>query len=245
MSDFGDRPFVAGALTGIRSFRPVGERLVAPVQGMPVWQPGENVAECLLMAEHRAGSLGCRCGFYAYFELGYNPHHRPSNVLGLIEGYGVATVGARGFRCEKARIVALIAPDVPDFDLGFVFANYPGVALFNSVEEAVAKFPLTVPEGTPDIPPPTGPAGAWVTVIPNAANFMRQMKTVIEAANIAVAQVGTEFAKLAEALRAGQLVIHDETHQFRDETPMARALRLRRTRNTGPQDRRRLDGVRR
>lgn len=250
MSDFADRPFVAGTLTGIRAFKPQDGWLRAPVNRTSVWRPGENVAECVPQPfsafnrddPHQVAGMGCRCGFYAYFHAGYNPHQRPGDVLGLIQGYGVVTVGTRGFRCEKARIVALIAPDVPNFDLGFVFANYPGVALFNSVEEAVAEFPLTVPEGTPDVPPLTGTLTAWINFTVNTAGFAQQMKTVMESINAVAAKQAIEFAKLGERLRA---VVHDETHQFRDEEPMERALRLRRTRNTGPEDPYRLTGRRR
>lgn len=135
-TDFNDRPFLAGTLTGIRSFNVDGlGRLSAVTRGF-AWQPGENEATCLIdpfsrMVQtisgafqvptavihygngdsekaHRAGQKGCSCGFYAYFDLGHNPHHQKGNVLGLIEGYGLMTVGDRGFRCEKARLVALV-----------------------------------------------------------------------------------------------------------------------------------------
>ena len=46
----------------------------------------------------------CECGFWAYDEAGFKAHGR---VVGVIEGYGKTTVGTKGFRCEKARIVAL------------------------------------------------------------------------------------------------------------------------------------------
>lgn len=283
MSDFSDRPFVAGSLVGIRSFKPVGDVLTAPVQRTMVWGGGENVAQCVPAGGfvafggggggsyvtntapitlygggggrsggssvvnvvvggtatgepgHRPGSLGCRCGFYAYFNLGYNPHHSPRNVLGLIEGYGVVTVGNRGFRCEKARIVALIAPDIPDPHFARVFANYPDVPVFNSVEAAVAEFPLTVPEGTPEAPPPEDQLTAVFNVMVNSTAFVQSMKTVMESVNAAAATQSTAMAKLADAL-CGFRKVHDQT---RPETPdelRERALQLRRTRNTGPVD---------
>lgn len=243
MSEFSDRPFVAGSLIGIRAFKPVGDRLVAPVQGTWLWRPGENVAACLPALswplastptqDHRAGSMGCRCGFYAYFQAGYNPHTRPGDIFGLIEGYGVVTVGTRGFRCEKARIVALIAPDVPDFDLGFVFANYPDVPVFPSVDAAVAEFPLTVPEGTP--PPPTHstaiPMGIVVNVSLSANAFFQSMKKVMEELNAVSTQTGKGMAKLAEALREPLI-----PSRIPPTDQRARALQLRRNRNTGPVD---------
>ncbi len=50
----------------------------------------------------------CECGFWAYDELGFTSHGR---VTGIIEGYGRTTIGTKGFRCEKARIVALCRED--------------------------------------------------------------------------------------------------------------------------------------
>jgi hypothetical protein len=46
----------------------------------------------------------CDCGFWAYDEAGFASH---GSVVGVIEGYGKTTVGTKGFRSEKARIVAL------------------------------------------------------------------------------------------------------------------------------------------
>lgn len=44
------------------------------------------------------------CGFWAYDEHHFQEH---GDVIGVIEGYGKTTIGTKGFRCEKARIVAL------------------------------------------------------------------------------------------------------------------------------------------
>lgn len=63
-------------------------------------------------APHEVASKECHCGYYAYFDEGGNPHHNEGNVLGLIEGYGVTTVGSRGFRSAKAKLVALIGEPV-------------------------------------------------------------------------------------------------------------------------------------
>lgn len=49
-------------------------------------------------------SPSCDCGFWAYDEHTFKDH---GPVVGVIEGYGRTTIGTRGFRCEKARIVAL------------------------------------------------------------------------------------------------------------------------------------------
>lgn len=57
---------------------------------------------------HRVGQMGCTCGYYAYMDGKSNPHDSPDNVLAIIEGYGLVTVGNRGFRAEKARLVAMV-----------------------------------------------------------------------------------------------------------------------------------------
>jgi hypothetical protein len=145
MSDFSDRPFMAGSLVGLRAFDvdSLG-RLVGPQYG-GIFKPGENVGQCLrgslqgfsvmqwqldsqmarltgrpapprpeprirpMDPQHQVGSQGCGCGFYAYFD-GTNTYARAKRVAGIIEGYGVCTVGTRGFRSEKARLVALVLP---------------------------------------------------------------------------------------------------------------------------------------
>jgi hypothetical protein len=54
--------------------------------------------------ETHSFDASCECGFWAYDEYGFKPH---GDVVGIIEGYGKTTIGTKGFRCEKARIVAL------------------------------------------------------------------------------------------------------------------------------------------
>jgi hypothetical protein len=162
VSDFSDRPFVAGSVIGLRAFS-VDKygRLVGPSQ-KTVFMPGDNEAECrasksLLSGiptdatvtmsqswtglpsaiqvevegkscyfndvndvakayppkrlEHATGALSCGCGFYAYFD-GRNDYllSGAGSVAALIEGFGVTSVGDRGFRSSKARLVALITP---------------------------------------------------------------------------------------------------------------------------------------
>ena len=46
MSDFSDRPFVAGNLTGVRSFRIDSLGRLTGVHFREVWRPGENTATC-------------------------------------------------------------------------------------------------------------------------------------------------------------------------------------------------------
>lgn len=64
---------------------------------------------------HRVGSKDCQCGFYAFFtpdHSGRNHGYGEGQITGIIEGTGVATVGNKGFRSEKGRIVALVLPEL-------------------------------------------------------------------------------------------------------------------------------------
>lgn len=248
MNQFADRPFVAGSLIGIRSFRIYGSTtgiLVSPQRATArAWTCGENIAECRpLMShslvqefgeqplrEHQVASMGCQCGFYAYFDRGSNPYHSVLNVLGLIEGYGVATVGSRGFRCEKARIVALIGQPEQ-------FKRYPGIPVFPDVDSAVTEFPLTVPEGTPVTPSPDDLSSAIRNLTVQMQPFVDAMKKAAEALSKLDTRLLQQFQTAATS--------HGWVEEGPVEDPQARALRLRQTRNTGPDDKRGIDGIRR
>lgn len=168
MSDFNDRPFVAGSLIGLRSFAVDSLGRLTGVTHREVFKPGENVGVCqkpdapygfdptgamlrpgraramyhyafditatapgvaqiparkVEKPEHKVGKLDCTCGFHAYFD-GTNTYDGEGRLTGIVEGYGTVTVGTRGYRAEKARLVALVIPepvteevedDVPDF----------------------------------------------------------------------------------------------------------------------------------
>jgi len=167
--EFGQLPMVLGPLIGLRAFRMTEDGLTGVHKQVP-WGPGENVAECLATASdyaawdgycygsyaaaiadwkphvERAPFMHCSCGWYAYVD-GSNTYLTTSRVAGLIEGYGHLVVGSRGFRAEKARIVALIQPGEMTYDEEFewrsVCAAYPDAVTFTSVDEALARFPLT------------------------------------------------------------------------------------------------------
>jgi hypothetical protein len=191
MSDFSDRPFVAGSLIGLRAFAidSLG-RLLGPTYRQ-VFKPGENEAECRkpegslyanmmvtynrLMASpmalgafpapatvtfneprlseaavekpkpaHALAGVSCQCGFYAYFDGG-NDYGGRSRVTAVIEGYGVCTVGTRGFRASKAKLLALVEPKrgVNPVLAGHLHRNYPEVPFYGRKRDALADFPLS------------------------------------------------------------------------------------------------------
>lgn len=230
MSDFSDRPFVAGVLTGLRAFRVDTLGRLTGVTYKDVWTPGENAAQChkkdeteamyggymtspspvpgcgcrdctnmsaavnahsitsmfapvaakvaaAVKAEHTLASLNCQCGFYAYFDGGNDylrddfsamsyagmfltrTEDKAARVGAIVNAWGKATVGSRGFRAEKAEIVALIVPSgtAARHEVAFTKArrNYPDVQVFDTEKDAVRAFPLTdaapyTPETDPD-----------------------------------------------------------------------------------------------
>lgn len=205
MSEFSDRPFVAGSLRGVRAFDVDALGRLVGVAHKQVWRPGENAAECrketatrgrypiwstlpwltslryeMVPADankpvslvhagreaaklarersnHRPGSLSCTCGFYAYFDTAYdNPYDdSPGRIRALVDGYGVVTVGSRGFRAEKAKIVALIiSKGRRDHMTERVVANYAPVPVFTKRRDALEQFPLVGPPPlTPELDP--------------------------------------------------------------------------------------------
>lgn len=144
--------------------------MVGSLSGMfyrQVWKVGENHALCLktqgagitMLPPHLLPPLNdqikydtperghlpyCRCGFYAYYD-GSNDYYQGDGrfdglVTGMIEGYGEVLIGQRGFRCTKARIVALmIDPKVPAHD--YVLEKYPGIPVFHDFAMMERAFP--------------------------------------------------------------------------------------------------------
>ncbi|GAB3304053.1 hypothetical protein EK0264_03585 [Epidermidibacterium keratini] len=211
MSEFSDRAFVAGDLTGIRAFG-VDERgrLRGVYISEAIFTPGENIAECYREsrfdrelaqframqqafdraflghapggvvrqravvgvepptgepADHVVASKSCECGYYAYFDLNHNRYHDDHAVLALIKGWGIATVGSRGFRASKARLLALVRPERPD-ELGIARQRYERfklterlyeVPVFDSFDDAIDAHPLT----PMDVPTPETDRDFW------------------------------------------------------------------------------------
>lgn len=102
-----DFDFTLGHVTGVRGFKlDQYDRLVG-VTKRKVFKPGVNIATCGTeptddIADH------C-CGYYAYFqEEGTNdPNFYNAEVGAIVRGYGRTVVGTKGFRAEKADLVAL------------------------------------------------------------------------------------------------------------------------------------------
>lgn len=155
--------FAAGVVTGTRSFDVDDMGRLLGVTFRAVWTPGENEAKCMRRndeyyqmlsygqrptgpAVHEsprpAHSLAdCGHGFYGYYE-GSNDFYTSGRVMGVVEGYGEAVIGTRGFRVSKARIVALHIPtDVAIGKRNLIIRNYPEIPVFDSFDAMIAEFP--------------------------------------------------------------------------------------------------------
>jgi len=169
---FSGSEFAMGSAIGVRSWDVdrLG-RLISPSY-KTTWVPGEMLAECRIgdriflrnshtvVGDHKQSE--CACGFYAYYK-GFNEYAQEDRITGVIEGYGETQIGTRGFKCAKAKIVALHIPDasaltnrIGKTPFERVRDNYgPHVAIFTDYAQMVSGFPTTQPEDypTPDTDP--------------------------------------------------------------------------------------------
>lgn len=177
--------FAVGVVRGVRAFNVDALGRLRGVSYSQVWVPGENVAECRrsrsddmwqaaftysftiagqtiapvtekrIDYEKPHAMQDCKHGFYAYYD-GSNDYHDEVRVSAVIEGYGEAVIGSRGFRCMKARILALHIPEtVKPHVARLVARNYPDVPILGSFEQMVSEFPpdSAGAELTPDSDP--------------------------------------------------------------------------------------------
>lgn len=105
----------------------------------------------------------CSCGFYAYFGDS-NDYGSRTTLTGVVEAFGKVTIGTRGFRAEKARIVALVIPtkrrdnrpdrikgtDLKPHRLDRVRRNYPGIAVFDTQAAMAREYPTSDESITPE-----------------------------------------------------------------------------------------------
>lgn len=179
--DFGEREFALGSIIGHRAWRVNPDGVLYGVNHGQDWLPGENVAECKAHPppdvvprkgedetyesyNDRAQAwksshemIACDHGFYAYtdsdHDRDYYYTHEPV-LVGVVEGYGETLIGTKGFRCMKARILAVsVAPfkgvwTLEPFVIERLRRNYPGVAFFESRLAMLSEFPVGVPSLT-------------------------------------------------------------------------------------------------
>lgn len=101
--------------------------------------PGCTGAGYHLVASGHRFDSECQCGFWAYDEGSFTPHGK---VIGVIEGYGKTTIGTKGFRAEKAKIVALCRKGADGAALSMSVLTrlatlYPDVAFFDDLPQMI------------------------------------------------------------------------------------------------------------
>jgi hypothetical protein len=122
------RPLVPGSLRGYRTWRlrrrrapPGGDSLpLASVTRAVVWGPTLS-ARCAPESTddpgpgaatpdggHVAPAAECRCGIYGWYDPA-DTGMLHARVFGVIEASGLVLMGERGFRAERARIVAVVS----------------------------------------------------------------------------------------------------------------------------------------
>lgn len=97
------------------------------------WHPGENIASCLRdrLDPHEAPSEICGCGLYGlhrpryairkwkvYTRIGSHSTRADKEryIAGAIAGSGMVEIHRRGWRAERAQIVALLRPNLRELD---------------------------------------------------------------------------------------------------------------------------------
>lgn len=132
------------------------------------WKPGENVAECqravmgFYVHQRQIGTFtydepphdkcsvvepGCTCGFYAYWDVPV-VDQSPFRIVGLVEGHGRVVIGEKGFRCQKATILAVATGQTGkahDRLAASITIMYPEVQVFRRVVDMLAEFPPSEP----------------------------------------------------------------------------------------------------
>lgn len=181
--------FAMGEVYGIRVWRQDarGRLRARHIDGAPPWRPGINVAQCFSTAAssmtafitaiygssandvHQFAAATqpaevpgerCRCGFYAFttetlesFETG--------GVIGVIRGTGRTLIGTKGFRSEKAEIVALLDPtrdgrhgwsDLASWQRTQLRRVYPDVPLLDTRQALLDFAPIDWSEPDPSHP---------------------------------------------------------------------------------------------
>ena len=150
-------PLVLGSVRGVRAWRFEKGRLQSPHANGCFWSSGEQIAQCGTRPPYRGLEAlwkswefrddpdpehvkNCVCGFYAHYQ-GVSDYELNLiwGVVGVIEGYGTTTLGTKGFRCQKAKIVAL----APSHRVGlFTYGSYNRPFRLKALRQAFPDIPV-------------------------------------------------------------------------------------------------------
>ena len=276
-----------GVVTGIRRWALDDDGWLRGISYGERWQPGENVAvhggtgippertpdggfaaalNGMITAiggqptTRSCTALACGdCGYYAYFD--HVAQYGQRGITGIIEGYGHVIIGTKGFRAQRARIVALcVAPQpeprepgvfifhvggpgkAPAIGIARMVHNYPDIPIYATEAEMLAAHPTdkgtyVEPPPDPDRPAPWGPMTGYVTFNPVTIRGSRTWT------DKNVGQILSDV--FAEAVNQANPPLFTITAPVEPEesrlTPRERALAARKSRHTGP-PKPRLDG---
>lgn len=221
---------VMGEFRGYRAWRLHGldsDRLRALSTDHP-WGAGTVDATCHAtwlpeQKPHPAPFTGCTCGLYAYYRATTVPE-RPGTVFGVVGVQGKVILATRGMKAERMEILALATDDV-------ALGERYGVPIYPSREALLSDYPPQDYGELVDVDP-TDPAdwgSVTFTMTVDLTRFGVAMARAAESMQKAMAQVTASTPDWA-AFTDG---IPTPSDHSADDV-MARALELRKTRNTGP-----------
>lgn len=149
-------------IEGVIGYRQWGYSHAGLVSMKPAdWSTGKLHARCERMLleqdfkKHKSPEISCYCGIYAhYLPIESYTRNYPA-VFGVIEGSGKILMGTKGFRAEKAKILALAGYghhnewfEVSDSERSrygreslLEFCDSIGVHYFDDVQEMIHQFP--------------------------------------------------------------------------------------------------------
>lgn len=227
---------VVGEFRGYRSWKRQGDELHAAANTYQ-WPAAAVTAECRPFLaprdRHPAPATGCTCGLYAYY--------RPSTVLpiptaifGVVSVAGRVILATRGMKAERMTILALVTDDE-------ALGRRYGVPIYPSREALLSDFPPQDYSALVDVDPtdpPAPPANGVVVMHLHVSThfFAGAMRDASEAASRLAARLGVSAQEAGRALESIGIAFDRPEHVGGDGTVdvKARALELRKTRNTGP-----------
>lgn len=108
---FDGYPLTVGEIYGTRSWNMKETRNGPVLTGVTYqeywWKPGINTAVCRLSGDVCEDDSH-QCGLWAYHN---GDTWGLKDITGIVRGYGRTTIGTKGFRSEKAEIVAFVRPE--------------------------------------------------------------------------------------------------------------------------------------
>ena len=167
----GEVEFSMGYILGVRGFRLDDMGRLTGWSYRTVWTPGENVAVCgkkkATCGQSTYDPYGsshmhvdscwspnpcngdiekCEHGFWAYYEDFDSQGENLANqtYAAIIKGYGKTVLGVKGFRSEKAEILAVTVPSSyrdPVLPSALVGRNYPDIRVFDTKTEMFEAYP--------------------------------------------------------------------------------------------------------